>query len=80
MRHLLGASLLVGFLLSAAATPPALAMTCTERQQTCFAFCEKNRHNSPQCRGVCAGLLDTCMSTGCWESRITAKRCGISKQ
>jgi hypothetical protein len=78
MRSGLGLSLAVAILIAVAS--PASAITCTDRQGVCFAYCEKNYHNAPNCRAVCGQLLATCMSTGCWESRVTAKRCGIDKQ
>lgn len=78
MRYSLGLSLAVAILIAAAG--PASAITCTDRQGVCFAYCEKNYHNAPNCRAVCGQLLATCMSTGCWESQVTAKRCGIDKQ
>jgi hypothetical protein len=77
MRYGLGLSLAVVISIAAG---PASAITCTDRQGVCFAYCEKNYHNAPNCRAVCGQLLATCMSTGCWESRVTAKRCGIDKQ
>jgi hypothetical protein len=82
MRSLFGMrALIVFFAISMAATSTvAAAMTCTDRQQVCFAYCEKNYGDSPRCRGVCGQLLSECMSTGCWESKVTAKRCGISRQ
>jgi hypothetical protein len=80
MRYIFGTSLLVALVMNALAATPTFAITCTDRKQVCFAYCEKNHHNAPKCRSVCEGLLNNCMSTGCWESKITAKRCGISKQ
>ena len=80
MRYIFGATLLLVLLVITFATTPALATTCSERRQVCLAYCEKNHHNVPKCVGVCDALLNTCISTGCWESKITAKRCGISRQ
>jgi len=80
MNRLFGSTLLAALVLGALAASPALAITCTDRQGVCFAYCEKNYHNAPNCRAVCGQLLATCMSTGCWESRVTAKRCGIDKK
>jgi hypothetical protein len=74
------AVLLVAFILSIFAAAPSYAMTCTDRQKVCFAYCEKNYANAPRCRAACAQLLTTCMSTGCWESKVTARQCGILKQ
>jgi hypothetical protein len=71
---------LVAAIVSLAATAPSHAITCTDRQQVCFRYCEKNYANAPRCRATCGELLSTCMSTGCWESKVTARQCGISKQ
>ena len=80
MRFVLGASLVLSVSVGSIASTPAFAITCTDRQQVCFAYCEKNYNNAPPCRATCGQLLNTCMSTGCWESKITAKQCGISRQ
>jgi hypothetical protein len=80
MRCLFGVSLIiVAFNISIAATS-ALAATCTERQQVCFAYCEKTYKNAPKCRDACSDYHKKCILTGCWESNVTAKRCGFSKQ
>jgi NADH:ubiquinone oxidoreductase subunit 6 (subunit J) len=80
MRYVFGESVLVAIYLGAVATAPAFAMTCTDRQQVCFAYCVKNYNNAPPCRATCGQLLATCMSTGCWDSKVTARQCGITKQ
>ena len=80
MRFIFGASLLFLMAVGFGASTPALAITGTDRQQVCFAYCEKNYNNAPPCRTTCGQLLSTCMTTGCWESKITAKQCGISRQ
>jgi hypothetical protein len=72
--------LLVATILSISAATPSHAITCSDRQQVCFRYCEKNYANAPRCRAVCGQLLSTCMSTGCWESKVTARQCGITKQ
>ena len=71
---------LAATILSICATTPSHAMTCTDRQQVCFRYCEKNYANAPRCRATCAQLLSNCMSTGCWESKVTARQCGITRQ
>jgi hypothetical protein len=78
MRRVFWLSVLVAS--SAITASSAFAITCTDRQQVCFAYCEKNYNNAPNCRATCGILLSKCMSTGCWESKVTAKRCGISRQ
>jgi hypothetical protein len=70
----------VATILSISATTPSHAITCSDRQQVCFRYCEKNYANAPRCRAVCGQLLSTCMSTGCWESKVTARQCGITKK
>jgi hypothetical protein len=81
MRPLLGIALVISLpCFMVVWSTFAVGMTCTDRQQVCFAYCEKNYADSPRCRGVCGELRSECMSTGCWESKVTAKRCGITKQ
>ena len=50
MRRLLQTSLIIGLLYIATTVAPALAGSCTERQQVCYAYCEKTMPNSPGCR------------------------------
>jgi hypothetical protein len=80
MRSIFALSLLTAILLGVVEPVPSYAITCTDRQQVCFAYCVKNYHNAPPCRASCAQLLATCMSTGCWNSKVTAQQCGITKQ
>jgi hypothetical protein len=67
-------------LVSVSVATPSHAITCTDRQQVCFRYCEKNYANVARCKATCAQLLSNCMSTGCWESKVTTRQCGISKQ
>jgi hypothetical protein len=67
-------------LVSISAATPGRAITCTDRQQVCFRYCEKNYANVARCKATCAQLLSNCMSSGCWESKVTARQCGITKQ
>lgn len=79
MLLVLGTSMLLAILINGMTATTAHAITCTDREQVCFAYCDL--HNpGPRCKPVCRELLNKCMSTGCWESKITAKRCGISRQ
>ncbi len=73
-------SLGLGLLIALTAIMPVLAETCSDRKEVCYAYCDKSSPNVPKCREVCGSILNTCMATGCWESRITAKRCGFAKQ
>jgi hypothetical protein len=29
---------------------------------------------------VCSGYLQTCLSSGCWESKYVDKECGFTRQ
>jgi len=78
MRQIVGRSLLVAVFAGVAV--PAFAITCTDRQKVCFAYCAKNYNNAPPCRATCGRLLSECMSTGCWASKVTEKQCGIAKE
>jgi hypothetical protein len=59
---------------------PALAVTCSDRQQICFDYCDHMYFGSPRCLGTCVHLLRQCKATGCWDSRITGRRCGIIRR
>ena len=81
MRRFISAMFLIGILYFFSATSQTFAaQTCTERQQVCFAYCEKTYKNAPKCTDACKDYLGICLSTGCWESKVTAKRCGFAKQ
>jgi hypothetical protein len=71
---------LAATILNISATTPSHAITCSDRQQVCFRYCEKSYANAPRCRATCGQLLNICMSTGCWESKVTARQCGITKR
>jgi len=81
MRRCIGAAYIVGICYFAAGAAPVLAagQTCTERRQVCLAYCEKTYHNSPKCAKACVEFHKTCLATGCWESKVTAKRCGFGR-
>lgn len=81
MRYFFFVIFVLGFFYFSQVTTPIFAsQTCTERQQVCFAYCEKTYKNAPKCTDACKNYLAECLSTGCWESRVTAKRCGFTKQ
>lgn len=67
---------LIGLALGAPLT--ARAASCSDRKQVRLAYCEKQYHNAPRCLGKCDELLAECRATGCWNSTVTAKRCGFS--
>jgi hypothetical protein len=79
MRFLFGMGWLVVVLVILVETTPVFAASCTERQQVCFAYCEKTYNNSPKCLATCEDLLSVCKATGCWESKVTAKRCDFDR-
>lgn len=81
MRYILETSFLIGlFYIFITPTFADENSTCTQRRDVCFAYCEKSEDNSPQCRNACDKLHSECMSTGCWESKVAAKRCGFIQQ
>jgi hypothetical protein len=79
MGRLLRASVLIAAVVpaSAALSSGSSAETCTNRQAICFDYCAKNYNDAPRCDDGCKRLLAQCISTGCWESKITARRCGL---
>ncbi len=58
----------------------ASAGTCTERQQVCLAYCAKNYNNAPKCLEACSNYRTDGLSTGCFETKITAKQCGFTRR
>src|SRR5258708_6457557 len=72
--------LIGSFYCSATTGPTFAAQTCPERQQVCCAYCEKTYKNAPKCLDACKTYLAECLCTGCWESKVTAKRCDFTKQ
>ena len=60
MRWWIGAIFLVGVSSVAIPAAPTFAanQTCTERQQVCFAYCEKTYNNAPKCTDACKEYLD----------------------
>ena len=72
--------LLIGIFI-VSATTPVFAKNCTERQQVCFRYCDKSypQKGHEACRTACGSFMSVCQSTGCWESRVSAKECGFSK-
>ncbi len=81
MRRI-SAIFLIGIFYFIAAAAPTFAanQTCTERLEVCSAYCEKTYHNSPKCAKACREFLETCLATGCWESKVSAKRCGFGRR
>ncbi len=77
-RTILGVVASFGFIMLW--TSPLLADSCSGRVRVCQAYCEKVQGNSPICLGNCQDSLAQCKSTGCWESRVVARRCGFARQ
>ena len=82
MRRLLHRSVAAGAvgLLALALASPAAAKTCSERLKVCQRFCVRSEGGSPVCMSVCAGYLQTCLASGCWESKYVEKECGLTRQ
>ena len=57
MRHIFGMGLLLAILINVTTATTTRALTCTDREQVCFAYCDK--HNpGPRCKPVCRELLN----------------------
>jgi hypothetical protein len=72
------AAALVAIALSAAG--PAEAKTCSDRVRVCQKFCARSERGSPGCMSTCGGYLQTCLRSGCWESKYVEKDCGFTRQ
>ncbi len=59
---------------------PAEAKTCSERLKVCQKFCVRSEGGSPACMSVCSGYLQSCLVSGCWESKYVDKACGFTRQ
>jgi hypothetical protein len=59
---------------------PAEAKTCSDRLKVCQRFCERSESGSPACMSVCSGYQQSCLDSGCWESRYVDKECGFTRQ
>jgi hypothetical protein len=75
VRHFM-AALIIMLMTTGAAN--SFAKSCSDRKQVCFGYCEKSNKNLTKCKAVCENFMNTCMSTGCWESNVVAKQCGFS--
>ena len=63
-----------------ALTAPAEAKTCTERLSVCQKFCVRSESGSPACMAACSGYLQSCLASGCWESKYVEKECGFTRR
>ena len=61
-------------------TRPLHAGSCSGGLKVCNAYCQKNYDGHFRCLQACQGHFQDCMSTGCWESRVTARRCGFARE
>ena len=59
---------------------PAEAKTCSERLSVCRKFCIRSEAGSPACMSACGGYLQTCLASGCWESKYVEKECGFTRK
>ena len=59
---------------------PAEAKTCTERLSVCQKFCVRSESGSPACMAACSGYLQSCLASGCWESKYVDKECGFTRR
>jgi hypothetical protein len=80
-KSLIRAILVAGLAANAIAALPirAQAISCSDRKGVCIAYCDQRYHGSGVCYGKCDQLLAECRATGCWNSAVTARRCGISR-
>ena len=58
----------------------AEAKTCSDRLRVCQKFCARSEGGSPGCMSTCGGYLQTCLRSGCWESKYVDKECGFTRQ
>lgn len=79
MRKSLG-QIVAASVLGLLALTPAAAKTCSERPKVCQGFCVKSEGGSPACMSVCSGYLQSCLLTGCWESKYVDKQCGFTRR
>jgi hypothetical protein len=82
MRKLLHRGVAAGAIgmLTFALISPAEAKTCSERLSVCQKFCIRSEAGSLSCMAACRGYLQSCLETGCWESRYVEKECGFTRR
>ncbi len=82
MRRLLHGIAVAGMagMAALALIAPADAKTCSERLKVCHRFCIKSESGSPGCVAKCGEYLQTCLASGCWESKYVDKECGLTRQ
>jgi hypothetical protein len=82
VRRLLHRSVAAGAIgvLALSIMGPAQAKTCSDRLKVCQKFCAKSEGGSPACMSVCGGYLQSCLKSGCWESKYVDKECGLTQQ
>ena len=59
---------------------PADARSCSERLKTCQGFCAKTESGSRGCLAKCGEYRQSCLASGCWESKYVSKECGFARQ
>jgi hypothetical protein len=55
---------------------PADARSCSER----LKICAKTEGGSPGCLAKCGEYRQSCLASGCWESKYVSKECGFARQ
>jgi hypothetical protein len=84
VKSVIRSGLIAGLLLSAsiawAVLPASAAPTCSEREKTCHHYCDEKMAASTQCDPACDGFFTSCMETGCWDSPVVGKKCGLIKK
>jgi hypothetical protein len=75
-----GGALCVAMTMVLALSAPADAKSCSERLKTCQGFCAKTEGGSPGCLAKCGEYRQTCLASGCWESKYVSKECGFARQ
>ncbi|GJD52205.1 hypothetical protein OPKNFCMD_4967 [Methylobacterium crusticola] len=69
---------IVGCALIGPSLPAHAAMSCSQRNEQCMAFCTKQFKRQTGCTSKCADALPQCMSSGCWNTPMSNK-CGYTK-
>jgi hypothetical protein len=82
MRRLLRLSVAAGAIgvVALGLIGPAEAKTCSDRLKVCHRFCDRSQSGSPACHAKCGEIFQTCLASGCWESKYVDKECGFTRQ
>ncbi len=79
MQQLFRASLLIGVVGFSIVSTPLLAASasCSGRRDACVQRCGETGW---RCQTVCKSAHSDCMSTGCWDTSLSPKQCGLARQ